>query len=32
MKMLTISVLIVLTLALAARGGGKTEIVGPTWQ
>ena len=32
MKILTISVLIILTLTLAACGGGETEILGPTWQ
>jgi len=32
MRILTISILILLTLALAACGGGKSEIVGTTWQ
>ena len=32
MKFLTISVLIILSLALAACGSGETEIQGPTWQ
>ena len=32
MKTLTISILIILSFALAACGGGKTEVVGTTWQ
>jgi heat shock protein HslJ len=32
MKILTISILILLAIGLAACGGGKGEIVGPTWQ
>ena len=33
MRMLTISVfIIILTITLAACGGGETEVVGPTWQ
>ena len=33
MRMLTISVfIIILTIALAACGGGETEILGLTWQ
>ena len=32
MRILTISFLILITFALAACGGSKSEIVGPTWQ
>jgi len=32
MKILTVSLLILLSLAFAACGGGKTEVVGTTWQ
>ena len=32
MRILTISTLIILTLALAACAGGEGEIVGPTWE
>ncbi|HBY08096.1 MAG TPA: hypothetical protein DEH22_10040 [Chloroflexi bacterium] len=32
MRVLTISILIFLTVGLAACGGGETEVVGPTWQ
>jgi heat shock protein HslJ len=32
MRILKSSILIILTLTLVACGGGKNEIVGPTWQ
>jgi hypothetical protein len=32
MRFLTISFFIILSLALAACGGGEIEVVGPTWQ
>lgn len=32
MRILTISILVILTLALAACGSEQTNIVGPTWQ
>jgi heat shock protein HslJ len=32
MRILSISILIILTFALAACGGGEIEIAGPTWE